>query len=134
MGSELRKLDGVPIQQIMRMGTTVNGQPLPAASEAPLPPDNSPAMPSAGDIAKQSATSMLTDRLPFGGFGHKKQQNNQPPPDQNADQKGTAQQPTSAILMESQTTVSNFSSAPVDDTHFEVPAGFRLVQPQNPAQ
>ena len=130
MGKEMQKIDGVPIQQIMRMGTTANGQPLPAASEAPLPPDNSPAMPSAGDVAKQSAASMLTSHIPFGGFGHKKQQNDQPPANQNANQQGAAQQPTSAILMESQTTVSNFSSAPVDDAHFQVPAGFKQVQPQ----
>ena len=31
-------------------------------------------MPSAGDVAKQSAASMLTSRLPFGGFGKKKKQ------------------------------------------------------------
>jgi hypothetical protein len=128
MGKEMQKIDGVPIQQIMRMGTTVNGQPLPAASEAPLPPDNSPAMPSAGDVAKQSAASMLTSRLPFGGFGKKKQQNDQPAADQNSNQKGTAQQPTSAVLMESQTTITNFSSSPVDEGHFDVPAGFKLVQ------
>jgi hypothetical protein len=133
MGKEMRKLDGVPIQQIMRMGTTVNGQPLPAASEAPLPPDNSPAMPSAGDVAKQSAASMITNRLPFGGFGHKKK-DDPPPPDPNANQQANAQQPTSAILMESQTTVSNFSSESVDETHFQVPAGFKQIQPQTPAQ
>lgn len=137
MGKEMQKLDGVPIQQVMRMGTTVNGQPLPAASEAPLPQDSSPAMPSAGDVAKQGAASMLTSHLPFGGFGRKKQQAEQPPADQNANQKGTAAQPTSAILMESQTTVSNFSSAPVEDSHFEVPAGFKQVQPRmekNPSE
>jgi hypothetical protein len=88
-------------------------------------------MPAAGDVAKQSAASMLTSRLPFGGFGRKKQQqNDQPPADPGANQKGTAAQPTSAILMESQTTVSNFSSAPVDDSHFDVPAGFKQVQSQ----
>jgi len=130
MGKEMQKIDGVPIMQIMRMGTTANGQPLPAASEAPLPPDSSPAMPSAGDAAKQSAASMLTSHIPFGGFGHKKQQNDQPPANQNANQQGTSQQPTSAILMESQTTITNFSSAPVDDAHFALPAGFKEVQPQ----
>ena len=130
MGKEMQKIDGVPIQQIMRMGTTTNGQPLPAASEAPLPPDNSPAMPSAGDMAKQGAASMLSSHLPFGGFGHKKQQNDQPPANQDANQQGSAQQPATAILMESQTTVSNFSSAPVDDARFQVPAGFKEVQPQ----
>jgi hypothetical protein len=130
MGKEMQKIDGVPIQQIMRMGTTTNGQPLPAASEAPLPPDNSPAMPSAGDLAKQGAASMLTSHFGLGGFGKKKQQNDPPPADPNANQKGSTPPPTSAILMESQTNVSSFSSAPVDEAHFEVPAGFKLVQPQ----
>jgi hypothetical protein len=128
MGKEMQKLDGVPVMQIMRMGTTTNGQPLPAASEAPLPPDSTPAMPSAGDVAKQSAASMLTSHFGLGGFGKKK--NDQPPADQNANQKGNTPQPTSAILMESQTTTSNFSSAPVDPSHFEVPAGFKLIQIQ----
>ena len=51
MAKEMQKLDGVPIMQVMRMGTTLNGQPLPAASEAPTP--TSPAGPSGGDVAKQ---------------------------------------------------------------------------------
>ena len=50
MAKEMQKLDGVPIMQVMRMGTTTNGQPLPAASEAPTPAE--PAGPSAGDVAK----------------------------------------------------------------------------------
>jgi len=135
MGKEMQKLEGVPVMQVMRMGTTANGQPLPAASEAPLPPETSPAMPSAGDVAKQSAASVLTSHLGgFGGFGHKKK-DEQPHADHNADQKnnqsGNAPPPTSAILMESQTTVSSFSSSPVDSSHFEVPTGFKQVQPQS---
>ena len=55
---------------------TANGQPLPAASEAPLPASNGPAMPSAGDVAQQTATSVIASKLGglgvFGGFGHKK--------------------------------------------------------------
>lgn len=129
MGKEMQKLDGVPVMQIMRMGTTTNGQPLPAASEAPLPPDSSPAMPSAGDVAKQGAASMITSHFGLGGFGRKKK-NEEPPPDQNANQKGNTPPPTSAILMETQVTTSNFSSAPVDPSHFEVPAGYKQVQPR----
>ena len=59
MAKEMQKIQGVPVMQVMRMGTTTDGKPLPAASEAPLPPDNSPAMPSGGDIAKQSLASAL---------------------------------------------------------------------------
>ena len=128
MGKEMQKIQGVPVMQVMRMGTTTDGKPLPAASEAPLPPDSSPAMPSGGDIAKQSAASALTSHLGlggFGGFGHKKQ-NDQPPADQNS----KAPPPTSSVLMESQTTSSNFSSAPIDPSHFEVPAGYKQIQTQ----
>ncbi len=130
MGKEMQKLDGVPVMQIMRMGTTTNGQPLPAASEAPLPPDTTPAMPSAGDVAKQSAASMITSHFGLGGFGHKNSKNDPPPADQNSNQNAATPPPTAAILMESQTTTSKFSSDPVDATHFEVPAGYKQVQPQ----
>jgi len=121
MAGEMQKLDGVPVMQVMRMGTTMNGQPLPAASEAPSPAE--PAGPTKGDVAKAGLGSALSSRLGGFGFGKKKQD---PPPDQNAGQA----QPTSAILMETQITTSNFSSAPVDPSHFEVPAGYKLVQPQ----
>jgi hypothetical protein len=125
MVKEMQKLDGVPVMQVMRMGTTVNGQPLPAASEAPLPAE--PAGPTKGEIAKAGMGSMISSRLGgFGGFGKKKQ--TAPPPDQDAAQAGA--QATIAILMETQTTTSNFSSGPVDPSHFEVPAGYKQVQSQ----
>lgn len=134
MAGEMRKLHGVPIMQVMRMGTTANGQPLPAASEAPLPADSGLAAPSAGQVAKAGMSSMISSRLGgFGGFGRKK---NNPPPDQNTDQNGnqaatgsSQAQPTTAILMETQITTSNFSSAPVDPSHFDIPAGYKQVQP-----
>jgi hypothetical protein len=127
MAKEMQKLDGVPIMQVMRMGTTMNGQPLPAASEAPTPA--SPAGPSGGDVAKQGMASALTSHIPgFGGFGKKKQQDPPPDPDQNTHQA----QPANSILMETQITTSNFSSAPVDPSHFDIPAGYKQVQPRAP--
>jgi hypothetical protein len=125
MASEMQKLKGVPIMQVMRVGTTANGQPLPAASEAPLPADASPAGPTAGQVTKSAIGSMFGSH--FGGFGKKKDDSS----DQNSNQNsnGNAQaQPTSSILMETQITTSNFSSAPVDPSHFEVPAGYKQVQ------
>ncbi len=128
MAKEMQKIQGVPIMQIMRMGATTDGKPLPAASEAPLPANSSPAMPSGGDIAKQSAASMISSRLgglgSFGGFGKKKKAD--PPPDPSTSQAP----PTSSVLMESQTTITNFSSDPVDPAHFAIPAGYKQVQPQ----
>jgi hypothetical protein len=135
MGKEMQKLQGVPVMQIMRMGTTVNGQPLPAASEAPLPADPSPVMPSGSDVAKQSAASALTSRLGglggFGGFGRKKkEQADTQPSNQNPNQDSKTPQATSAVLMESQITTSGFSTDPVDPSHFEVPTGYKQIQPQ----
>jgi hypothetical protein len=128
MAGEMQKLKGVPIMQVMRMGTTVNGQPLPAASEAPLPADSGPPPPTAGQVAKSALTGMIPGHF---GFGKKKDN----PPDQSADQNSNSAQaqPTSAILMETQITTSNFSSDPVDPSHFAIPTGYLLVQPPAPA-
>jgi hypothetical protein len=128
MTKEMQKLDGVPIMQVMRMGTTVNGQPLPAASESPSTPEA--ARPSAGDVAKAGMSSMISSHFGgFGGFGKKKKDN--PPPDDSANQAAAQQQ--AAILMETKVTTSNFSSAPVDSSHFEIPAGYVQVTPPPPA-
>ena len=79
MASEMQKLKGVPIMQVMRMGTTTDGQPLPAASEAPTPP--APAGPTAGQVAKAGVGSMISSRLGgFGGFGKKKTPSARPRP------------------------------------------------------
>ena len=129
MAKEMEKIKGVPVMQIMRMGSTADGKPLPAASEAPLPPDNSPAMPSAGDVAKQSMANALTSKLGGFGFGRKKK-DDQPAPDANANQNSAQAQATAAVLMETQITTSNFSSDPVDESHFGVPPGYKQLQPQ----
>jgi hypothetical protein len=132
MVKEMSKLKGVPVLQVMRMGTTMNGEPLPAASEAPLPP--TPEGPSAGDVAKGAAASEATSQLGvmgaalggFGGFGKKKKPA-QPPPDSGA---ATEPQPTNAVMIESSTEMGGFSSGPVDTAHFSVPTGFKQIQPK----
>jgi len=152
MVKEVSKLKGIPVDQITRMGATANGEPLPAASEAPLPPSQSgPQMPSASDMAQQSATNVAnqsasnaTSKLAgkmggygssalsgfsgFGGFGHKKKQ--APPPDDSAtaDQAAAAQEAkTASVLMESETRMTSFSSAPIDASKFGLPAGLQRV-------
>ncbi|HXR17888.1 MAG TPA: hypothetical protein VN777_16965 [Terriglobales bacterium] len=147
MAKEMSKLKGVPVSQVMRMGTTLDGSPLPAASEAPLPASNGP---TAGSIAGQAATNATNSAAntatsnaenqagshmgsfsgvasslgSFGGF-HKKK----PQPDPSTTQTAAANSPppNSAVLMESTTEMTNFSSAPVDPTLFNVPAGYSQV-------
>jgi hypothetical protein len=135
MAKEVSKLKGVPIYTVMRMGTTLDGKPLPAASEAPLPEaDQNAQLPSEGDAAKQGANNAATSAMArklggfgsmLGGFGHK----NDPPP---AAAAGTAQpQSTSAVLMETTTEMGGFSSASIDGSHFLPPAGYRQVPVPN---
>jgi hypothetical protein len=127
MAEEMSKLKGTPVLQVMRMGMTTDGAPLPAASEAPLPPPPAgPVMPSAGDVAKQSASSAISSKLGgfgLGGFGKKKA--DPPPPDPPT--ATAAAQPTSSVLMETNTQMGNFSRT-VNDASFAIPAGFKLVQ------
>jgi hypothetical protein len=148
MVKEMSKLQGVPVSQTMRMGTTADGSPLPAASEAPLPKG-----PSAGDVAGQAATNatnaaandasanaenkvashmgsfgnVATSLGGFGGFHKKKKE---PAQDQQT-QSGTAASAANqnfAVLMESTTQMTKYSSASVDSARFNVPTGFMKVQ------
>src|SRR5947209_1637784 len=154
MVDEMSKLKGVPVLQIMRVGTSANGQPLPAASEAPLPA--TPAMPNTQDLAgavanqaaasaEQSATSQVANKVGlgglasavggFGGFGHKKKKAD-PEPQAAASSPGSQQQTPAAgaapfaVLMESTTETTNYSRAPVDASHFAVPAGYQQIEPR----
>jgi hypothetical protein len=121
------------VLQIMRMGTSVNGQPLPSASEAPdAAKVNGPDMKgAAGNAAAGTAASAAESRLGrlgglagglggLGGLSRKKKQEQAPPPDA---------QTGPAILMEMTTESTGFSSGPVDVSKFEVPAGFKQVDP-----
>ena len=124
LAKEMAKVQGMPVLQITRMGSTADGKPLPAASEAPLPDSSGPEMPSAGDVAKESVKSSISSKIPgFGGFGRKKKQQEEPPKE--ADQK---QQPTMMVLMETSMEMGGFSSASIDDARFQVPAGYKQIE------
>lgn len=143
MAAEMQKLKGTPVLQVMRMGSTADGSPLPAASEAPLPKSTGPAMPSAGDVAQQTATSALANKVGglggaalgglgagLGSFGRKKKAEPAAAPDSGA----AAQQAQGAdanVLIESNTTMGGFSSEKIDGSRFEVPAGYREVSPKS---
>lgn len=130
MAKEMSKLKGIPVQQIMRIGTTADGTPLPAASEAPIPETKSPEMPSASQVAKDSATSAIAGSLGlggFGGFGHKKKAAEPPAP--NPSEKATEEQKW-AVLIESHTQMSGFSQTSVEDSKFDLPAGYKQMEPR----
>jgi hypothetical protein len=134
MAGEMQKLKGIPVLQVMRMGSTADGQPLPAASEGPLPQTPSPAMPDAGDVAQQTATSVLASKLgsmgggfgSFGGFGKKKKAETNAAADASPNSQ-QAQSAAANVLIESNTAMSGFSSGAVDPSRFDIPAGYRDV-------
>jgi hypothetical protein len=130
---EMSKLKGVPVMQVMRMGAAQNGQPIPAASEAPEEaksqgPSASEAASGAAEDAAAGAIGRKLGKLGglggFGGFGRKKKQAEEPPAE--AHPQGGEQ--GAAILMEATTESSGFSSAPVEASKFEPPAGFKQVE------
>jgi hypothetical protein len=116
---EIAKLDGVPVQQFISMGA--QGQPgaAPADGSAPAQPQQQQ-QPSLGG----ALGGALGGRF---GLGKKKSQ----PADQPA-QSSSHPPPSGAgsgSLLEMTTDLSGFSSNPVDDSQFAVPAGFKKVEP-----
>jgi hypothetical protein len=136
MAKEVSKLKGIPIYTVMRMGSTADGKPLPAASEAPLPAsDQNAELPSKGDMAKQGASNAATSTIAsklggfgsmMGGFGHKKKQDPLPTTNDPAQA-----QPTSMVLMETTSEMGGFSNAPLDGSVFLPPAGYQQVVAQD---
>jgi hypothetical protein len=132
MAKEMSKLRGVPVSQVMRIGSTTDGSFLPADSEAALPQSNGPNMGqaasnAAGDAASSTAQNKIASKIGLGGFGgfggfHKKKDQQQ---QQQAAQTTPAQ--TWAVLMETSIEMTNFSSASIDPALFNVPAGYTKV-------
>ncbi len=126
MKKEMAKMSGIPVLQVMRMGMTANGEPLPA-------PSADPSQTPAADANKQPDSGQksggLRGALGGGGFGslmrHRSSQNSSSGDTSNV-QNGGGGQP--GYLLETSTRRSNFSSNPVDTTSFEVPAGYKEVQ------
>ncbi|MEO5925982.1 MAG: hypothetical protein ABIR70_19335 [Bryobacteraceae bacterium] len=103
---EMAKVDGVPVLNIVRMGGSIAD--LKAVSVAP-PAEEKPKESTGAKIGG------IAGRL--GGFGSKKD-----------DDSGKKAEPGSSMLMEMTSERSQFSTAAVDGSKFEVPAGFKEVQ------
>jgi hypothetical protein len=133
---EIGKLDGMPVLQNVVMGAAgaAEGGSVPAAPA-------SQTQPAAAQPQAESSSGAPAARLGgalggalgrFGGLGRKKQPKQEAPAEQPAQ---PASQPAQAqggsapgSLLEMQTEQTGFSSAAVDASQFEVPAGFKKVQ------
>lgn len=121
LAKEMAKLQGVPVLQVMTM--TGSATPQAGAERSSNPPP-------ASDTASQGGAAEALGRLGrlggIGGFGRKKK-------DQDASSQAPANNSSASApgaLMEITTESSGFSSAPVDESKFEIPAGFQQVDPQ----
>ncbi len=132
---------GLPVLQVTRVGMTVNGQPLPAPSVAPLPAQsqNQNHGSTAGEMGKEVAVGTATQEAGngisrLGGFGRALGGSSMgsllghvPSSKPAASSAPNSDPATAGILMENQTETSGFSVAAVDTNNFQVPAGYKLV-------
>ncbi|MCX6638180.1 MAG: hypothetical protein NT090_24250, partial [Acidobacteria bacterium] len=153
LAKESAKLDGVPVLQIMRMGSSAQAM---ADFSAPAQPQQqgqgqqetpsvrgaagNAAGNTAGNAAGNAATGAIAGRLGrlggigggLGGLRRGKQQSQPEPPPQPPPQQAPPAQaqggPPAGILMESTTELSGFSSAPADPSKVETPAGYKQVE------
>jgi hypothetical protein len=143
LAKESAKLDGVPVLQIMRMGSSAQAMAdfsAPAQPQQETPPVRAAAGNAAGNAAGSAAAGAVAGRLGrlggigggLGGLRRGKQQSQPEPPPQPPPQQAPPAQaqggPPAGILMESTTELSGFSSAPADPSKFEAPAGFKQVE------
>jgi hypothetical protein len=124
VAEEMAKVDGVPVEQVMKMGG--NGGP-DAASSAPA--EQSKAAKPSSPSASEAVAGALAGRLGgLGGFGRKKNTEKKEEKKEEAASEPAASAPASSgSLIEMTTTLTSFSANPVDASKFEVPAGFKQV-------
>ena len=128
VAKEMAKLDGVPVQSVVKMGGSGDAPPDAGAAQSQQRPQQQQQQ--QADSPGAAAAAAALGRLGgFGGLGRKKKTDDQPPPQQASSDQPPASGSSSASLMETTTEMTSFSSAPADASKFEIPAGFKQVQP-----
>jgi hypothetical protein len=118
VAKEAGKLDGMPVYETIRMGGDGTGAQAPGETKP-----QQQQQPSAGS----ALGSALGGRF---GLGRKKKPADEKPQAPPADSQQQGQGDAAGLLLEMVTETSNFSPAPMDSAKFEVPAGFKQVQPE----
>jgi hypothetical protein len=119
---EIAKLDGMPVYQTVTMGAA--GTAPADGTQAAAPPAQQQQQQQQSE--KPSLSGALAGRF---GLGRKKSQDSQPAQQQQSQQSQQSQAGPGALL-EMTTEYAGFSSAAVDASLFEVPAGFKKVEPK----
>ncbi len=139
--AELKKeaatMSGLPVLQVTRVGMTMDGQPLPSPSVAPLPPSQQSQGSEAGSVTKEIAAGTATQEAgsqmgrlgtfgrALGGSSMGALMHHTSSPSPAPSQAGNAA--TAGVMLESQTETSGFSTAAVDTSSFQIPAGYKQV-------
>ena len=118
LAKESSKLNGMPVLQVVKMGAHAEGQPQSGQQAAPQQQEQQADKPSIGGL--------LGGKL--GGFGRKKKSQDDSNGEGGAAPQGSGD--ASGSLMEMTMEMGGFSSAPVDSAKFEIPAGFKQVEPE----
>jgi hypothetical protein len=116
MMKEMSKIDGVPVYQVVKMGSAMGAQP--GAEGAAAEQQQQQGQQAEAEKPSGGALGRLGGLGGLGGFGRKKKQE---------DQQASAQGGPGS-LMEFTSETSGFSTAPVDPSKFNVPAGFKQVE------
>jgi len=127
---EMAKVDGTPVQMITRLGGVGGGTASGASNSGTQQQQQTQA---GSQTAGQTAAGAALGRLGLGGFGRRKKNTEDQPQQQQTSSEpasGGEPQAASGVLMEMTTDTSGFSTAAVDASKFEVPAGFKQVEPE----
>lgn len=119
---EAAKMDGVPVLQTITMGGPGENATA-AANQQQATEQQNQQQESERPSMTDAVGGALAGHFGFGHRKHKKQQE-QPEQQQSAQTSGSG-----GTLLEMNVESSNFSSSPVDDSLFAIPAGFREVKP-----
>jgi hypothetical protein len=114
------KLDGVPVLQVVTMGAAGEGQ-----AGQPSQPAAAPQQQEQRESSPSSIGGALGRLGGLGGLGRRKKQEQQPAEQAPA---SNAQAGGAPSLLEMTTESGNFSTAAVDPSKLQVPAGFRQVE------
>ena len=123
VAKEVSKIDGVPVESVVKMG----GGASPAAGNTSTaqPAAQSQDKPSVGSAIAGSALGRLGG---LGGFGRKKKEE-PPPATEPAPAPAQSGSAAAGTLMEMTTTLTSFSAGSADASKFEIPAGYKQVEP-----
>ncbi|MSV35445.1 MAG: hypothetical protein EXQ47_07585 [Bryobacterales bacterium] len=129
VAKELAKIDGVPVESVIKMGASGTSANATTANTAAPPAPRAESQDKRESAASAIAGAALGR---FGGFGRKKKEEppREQPPQEQPRSAGQAPPAASGTLMEMTMTSTSFSSAPADAYKFEIPAGFKPVEPE----